>query len=102
MSIESQVETILFEAIKELNEELPADEHVETEKTTRLFGENASMDSMGLVTLIVSVEQKVQAEFDLALTIADEKAMSQANSPFRTVSSLADYLVELLNEQGRK
>lgn len=64
-----------------------------------LFGDNGILDSMSLVSLIVAVEQDVEDEFGEEITIADAKAMSQKNSPFKTVGSLAEYIEKLLNEE---
>ena len=66
---------------------------------TVLLGAEGILDSMGLVSLIVAVEQDVEDEFGKEITIADAKAMSQKNSPFRTVGSLVDYIEILLNEE---
>lgn len=67
---------------------------------TRLIGQGAILDSLGLVSLIVEVEQRLADELDLTLILADERAMSQKRSPFRSVGSLADYICELVAEQG--
>lgn len=58
---------------------------------TILFGKEGVLDSMGLVTLIVAVEQAIEDKFDVSPGLADEKAMSQAKSPYRSVATLADY-----------
>ena len=58
---------------------------------TLLFGEGGALDSMGLVTLIIAVEQAIEDKYDVIARLADEKAMSQKNSPYRTVSTLATY-----------
>ena len=47
---------------------------------TVLLGAEGILDSMGLVSLIVAVEQDVEDEFGKEITIADAKAMSQKNS----------------------
>ncbi len=61
---------------------------------TVLLGNDAVVDSMGLVNLIVDIESAL-ADKDLEVTLTSEKAMSQRNSPFRTVESLTDYISEL-------
>ena len=66
---------------------------------TRLFGGNSKLDSLGLVNLIVAVEQNIEDEFDITITLADERSMSQKHSPFRTVGSLVDYIEMLLKEK---
>jgi acyl carrier protein len=67
---------------------------------TRLVGERAVIGSLALVSLIVELEQTVEDEFGIAVTLADERALSQTKSPFRTVGTLADYTARLLAEQA--
>ena len=66
-----------------------------------LYGKNGALDSLRLVNLIVGVEQVVEDKFGSSITLADERALSQEDSPFTTVDSLAGYLALLLNEQDR-
>lgn len=66
---------------------------------SRLIGKNAVLDSLGLVTLIVDLEQRIEAEFDVFLTLADDRAMSQRSSPFLSVGSLAEYVALLIAEE---
>jgi D-alanine--poly(phosphoribitol) ligase subunit 2 len=54
------------------------------------------------VNFIVSLEQGIADEFGLAVTLADEKAFSRETSPFRTVGSLADYVMEHLKSAGNE
>lgn len=63
---------------------------------TALFGTNGLLDSMGLVTLIVEVEQALADRFNITMTLADDRAMSQRSSPFRSVGTLADYILQNL------
>lgn len=72
----------------------PALSHPDEE--TRLFGEKSGLDSMGLVALIVDLEEAVFTRFGKTVTIADERAMSRTNSPFRRVGTLVDHLHEKL------
>ena len=64
-----------------------------------IYGDNSPLDSLALVSLIVAVEQNIEDKFDISITLADERAMSLENSPFRTVGSLADYIEALLKEK---
>lgn len=87
---------IIYAAIEEINHELPDGERLEMAETTTLYGAGARLDSLGLVNLIVVAEQGLNDEFGRALTLADEKAMSQTRSPFSTVGALATYVESLL------
>lgn len=66
------------------------------DEETRLFGEKSGLDSMGLVALIVDLEEALQSRFGKTVVIADERAMSRLNSPFRRVGTLVDHLHEKL------
>jgi acyl carrier protein len=66
------------------------------DETTALIGPGAVLCSLELVSLIVEMEQAVEDEYGLAVTIADERAMSRQRSPFRTIGTLADYVLELV------
>ena len=70
------------------------------DENTRLYGRDGLFDSVGLVSVILAVEQDVSNSTDKAITIADERAMSRTRSPFLTVGSLATYTAELLREAG--
>lgn len=82
---------IVENAVKELldNNSVPID------KNTVLLGNGAVLDSMGLVNLIVDLESTLaDKEYEVSLT--SEKAMSQRNSPFRTIETLTEYIKELI------
>lgn len=88
----------VLEAVTELNEQLDAEHKLELSSETRLLGKDSKLDSFGLVNLIILVEEKLYDKFDKSITLADERAMSQEHSPFRSVQSLADYAFALLSE----
>ena len=68
------------------------------DESTCLIGHQSVLDSLGLVTLLVDLEQRLDEEYGLSLTLADERAMSRQQSPFRTVQALADYICLLIEE----
>jgi acyl carrier protein len=75
-------------------------ESLAPDENTRLIGHSSVLDSMGLVTLIVEVEQRLEADHDLVVVLADDRAMSQTRSPFLSVGTLAEYVLQLAAEQG--
>lgn len=58
---------------------------------TRLFGHDGLLDSMALVSVVIAVEQQIADKYGKGVALADEKALSQRASPYRTVETLADY-----------
>ena len=93
----------LVEMILEVARELQEEEEIEVSEPlqgdTPLFGEGGLLDSMGLVSLVVAVEQAIEERLDANVSLADEKALSQANSPYRTIGSLAEYAANELMSQ---
>ena len=67
---------------------------------TVLVGKDAVLDSLGVVSLIVEVEQRVEAGHSVSVTLANDKAMSARNSPFRTVDVLTDHLLAMIAEES--
>ena len=65
---------------------------------TPLFGKSGILDSVGLVTLVIEIEEAIEEQFDVMISLADEKAMSQKTSPFQTIGSLAKYADSLIQE----
>jgi acyl carrier protein len=84
----------LQEVFAQLGQELPA----AIDETTVLVGKDAVLDSLGVVSLIVEVEQRLEAAHEVSVTLANDKAMSQRSSPFRTVGVLADHVVTTAQE----
>jgi D-alanine--poly(phosphoribitol) ligase subunit 2 len=89
---------IIYQSIEEINRQ----ERIEIPKNpqSQLFGRGSRLDSLGLVNLIVSVEEKINDKFGISISLADEKAMSQKNSPFLSVDSLAEYILQIIKESG--
>lgn len=97
MITRTQILDLIFSRLRALGEELGKPALVQATEQTRLFGDKADLDSMGLVTLIADLEYDLQKQFGRSVSLVDEKAMSRLTSPFRRVDYLADYLVELFN-----
>jgi len=82
----------IYRAVDWINGELPPDRQLIKAPETRLLGSQSVLDSMHLVSLIVTIEREVEDAFGVALTLADERALSMNASPFRSIQSLADYI----------
>lgn len=91
------VTDIIITSLQEFNEELQEPMLEQPTLTTKLFGGDGALDSLALVSLIADVEEKISISYGKDIVLADEKAMSQKVSPFRTVESLANYIQKLLD-----
>ena len=69
------------------------------DENTRLFGSEGLLDSLKLVNVVLDTEQQINDNYNLAISLADDRSVSQTRSPFRSVGSLADYVLAVAAEQ---
>ena len=72
-------------------------ENIKIDELTYLVGRKSVIDSIGLVNIIVDIEGKLLDE-DIEITLLSEKAMSQANSPFKNVGTLTEFIYSEISE----
>ena len=87
---------MILEAADELSDDLDAPVPTELGETTPLYGEEGTLDSLALTSLVISVEQRITDELGTTVTLADERAMSRSRSAFRTVGTFADHCLEIM------
>ena len=75
------------------------DQQVDVNLQTPLLGADSPLDSLGLVQLVVDLEQGL-AKAGLHLSLTDEKAMSQKRSPFASIETLAAFIEQRQKEIG--
>ena len=94
MPTSEEVEVLVIESVQLLAEDfdLVALQHPGVDSA--LYGNEGVLDSMALVNLIADVEDAVSEKFGVAIALADEKAMSARHSPFLTVKTLAQAVLE--------
>ncbi len=85
----------VFAALAEFN--TSEDVLVAPAPETVLLGPGGAVDSLGLVRLVMVIERRAEDDFGVPVSLTDEKAMSQRNSPFRNVGALIEYLTAQLN-----
>ena len=97
--MKKKIEIIIIKILQDLNDDIESKSLENPNKETKLFGEDGVLDSMALVLMITDLEEEIHDKLEKNVTLADENAMSQRNSPFNTVESLTDYIDMLINEQ---
>lgn len=79
-------------AIDEVNETRPRDAKIPTDPQTPLIGVEGGLDSLGLVNFAVTAEEQLDTELGTTLQLSTLIGLSVAESPFRTLTTLADYI----------
>lgn len=91
------IKKIIFAAIEMANHTRETSDQIPIADDTDLYGVNGHLDSMGLVAFLIDIEESFLDE-GIKISLSDERAMSQTQSPFRTVQSLVDYISDLTGD----
>jgi len=88
----------VYQALERSNALREPEQQLVCAEETTLYGSQGGLDSLGLVSLLLDVEEAVNAHTGACMVLADARAMAQQRNPFRDVRSLADYVVVRLKE----
>lgn len=91
------IEEIIYPVLDQLKE----DEELQFENSEDLvlYGEGDTiLDSLSLVDFLVEIQDRVSEITGKDIVLATPRALSNTNSPFKTVTTLAEYIDELLGE----
>lgn len=92
----------IYKAVDAFNEQSGKNHQLNKSPTTILFGRGGQLDSLALVSFIIEVEEKINEELGVSIALADERALSQKNSPFSTLQKLTQYVNLLIHEHERR
>jgi acyl carrier protein len=99
MITREEVDAIIFGALAALNEERVPKDQIDVSTSTPLFGVDAAIDSLGFVSVISDVELALNIDYGLDISLADDRALSRAQSPYATAETLRNYILELIADQ---
>jgi acyl carrier protein len=92
-----QIQEVVLQAMGRINLTRRPKDRLEISANAPIFGPRSRLDSLGLVALLIEVEEALQdAGHDV--TLSDARAMSQSQSPFRDVPSLVAFVASLMAE----
>ena len=101
MDKREKITQVIYSVIDEEINSLPSrKEPLKKSEDTVLFGGSDGLDSLDLVNLVIGVEEEIGDAFNTEIALADESAMSEENSPYRTIQTLTDYIITLLEAES--
>jgi len=92
----NQIIAAIIEAIKEVNQTLPADRKINTQLDDTLYGQDGNIDSLTVTLLIVAIEQKIEESMGIVVTLID---YSVGLSPLKSIASLCEYISKLIDQK---
>jgi hypothetical protein len=94
----AELQALVLESVAQLNRSRTASDQLEVSPTAPIFGASSPLDSLGLVALLIEIEERL-ADRGMTVTLANERALSRARSPFRDVPTLLTYLEEVVAQK---
>jgi acyl carrier protein len=89
-----QLLKLITNVIEELNERRDEKIPLQNLSELALYGDTGVFDSMHLVSFLVLVEEALEDELDVQVSLTSERAVSKRVSPFSRVSRLIDFIQE--------
>lgn len=96
MSIVQEIDLALAEAVAEVNEQLPGEHQLDTDEGTVLAGEGGVLDSLGLLSFLVAIEQRFEARCGVQAGLVG--ADFDEDGPLSNLGTLKNHLVSLASE----
>lgn len=92
MRHKEEFEEIIYKCAEELNRQLPEESKIVLEESVALVGKDSSLDSLGIVMLMISIQEHI-AHAGISINIID--VLSEADEPpFITIGEMALWLIE--------
>ena len=88
---------VVREAVRELNSELGYESLESIQEATAFWGSADGVDSLSLIQFAVDLEGRVEERFGVRVPLTDDNALATAESPFRTIGHLVDYITGSLS-----
>lgn len=80
--------------IDRINEQLPPEQRIAKHAGTLLVGSGSTLDSLTLITLMVEIEEAVNAASPKRLSVMEDALMNKDGAQFSTVGQLANWIAE--------
>ena len=91
----------VYAVIDELNDELAAEARIAKSLDTPLVGRAGKLDSLGVVSLMFSLERAVEDDLKTEITLSDRLLQTEGDDPLATVGRLIDFVTQLVEERRR-
>ena len=92
MTERSQIIDAIYVAVENTNEALPDDAKIEARESTVIHGNDSTVDSLGFVSLMVSIEQEVESVIGSCPSLVE--LLSDSSSDVSTLGEIADFIAK--------
>ena len=85
---------MIEESIAEINEGRDTAQRIPVSEDLVIFGGGSPLDSLDFVNLVAMLEERIETDAGKIVSLTESMFEPEGGQPFRSIASLADYLVE--------
>jgi len=94
------IERLIYSCVDEINNNLPIDRQLSKTPQAILLGEGGVLDSLSLITLLVSVEEALKMHKGVSCFVLDEEQMTNPDGHYHTIRRLSEWIVAKLGNSS--
>ena len=91
------IEQLVLSVLARMNDDFPASERVTWEGSTPIVGDGGLLDSLGMANFLVHVEEVVEDQCGIVLSLSDQDFMELFEESSLTVTAFSHSLSRKLN-----
>ena len=85
---------IISKVIEQINKDLNVD--FLKNNISDIIGGNSPLDSLGVISFLLELENKIEDTYDLEITLVNESVLTEEQSPISNIESLKSHLNTLI------
>ena len=89
------IEKIIFDTIDQINDDLGV--NIIKASDSDLVGGESPLDSLGVITLLMELENNIEDSFGIELTLVNDDVLSNEKNPLSNVNTLKIHLEKIIN-----
>jgi len=97
-----EIQKLLLSVVEEINLLRDKKNQLPLSPDLQLIGKETSLDSLGFLNLIVAIENALQNELSLPVSLSDSTELGDAEGPFQSLDNLADYILRQIQNHTRQ
>lgn len=88
--------TLIYASLDEIESFIDLESPLKKDLDQPLFTKNGPLDSMGLVNLLITLEEKIDSEFNKSVQLMRADFLQTEQNPLASVESLSIYVFGML------
>ncbi len=89
----STITSTIMNCVTQLNKQLAVGDRLGTSPDTILMGDGGTLDSLGLITLFVNIEQELASRHGLSCPLLDTATSEENPDEMRTIGQLVEWII---------